>query len=101
MMKECATMAIRVAVITALISIVIPLAAAVAQTLAPSPVFEANTTTPAKNGATQSVHISVQLWELGGPNGATHEISLRGFYVAHLLSGDVSTTIDGRTTEQQ
>jgi len=61
-------------------------------------VFEANTATPAKNGATQPVHVSVQSWEMGGPKGVTHEIPLRGFYVAHLLSGDISTTIDERTT---
>lgn len=34
------------------------------------------------------------------PNSVTHEIPQRGFYIAHLLSGSISTTIDGETTEQ-
>jgi quercetin dioxygenase-like cupin family protein len=91
----------RVAAITALVSITIPLAGAIAQTLSPSPVFEGDTTIPTKNGAAQPVHISVQSWGLAGQkNGAMHEIPLRGFYVAHLISGSISTTIDGQTTKQ-
>jgi|HubBroStandDraft_6_1064221.scaffolds.fasta_scaffold774510_2 hypothetical protein len=99
-MSECTAMTKRVAAITALVSIAIPLAGAIAQTLSPSPVFEGNTTTPAKNGTTQPVHISVESWEMGGPKGVTHEIPLRGFYVAHLLSGNISTSIDGEATNQ-
>jgi quercetin dioxygenase-like cupin family protein len=89
----------RVAAITALVSIAIPLAGAIAQTLSPSPVFEGDTTIPAKNGTAQPVHITVQSWGIPGDH-ATHEISLRGFYVAHLISGHISMTIDGQTTTQ-
>jgi len=67
-----------------------------AQALAPTPVFEASTTIPAKNGATQAVHVSVQSWGIAGPE---HEIPLQGFYVAHLLSGQILATIDGQTRQ--
>jgi quercetin dioxygenase-like cupin family protein len=83
------------AAMTALLAITLPLAGAVAQALSPTPMFEVHTTTPAKNGATQAVHVVVQSW---GITGQEREIPLRGFYVAHLLSGQVSTTIDGQTT---
>jgi quercetin dioxygenase-like cupin family protein len=79
-----------------------PLASAEAQALLPAPVFEGKTTTPIKSGATQPVHITVQSWEIAGQrnrNGPSHGIPLHGFYVAHLLSGDISTTIDGQTTK--
>jgi quercetin dioxygenase-like cupin family protein len=69
-------------------------AGAMAEGLSPTPVFDGNTMTSAKNGATQSVHVSVQSWAIAGQD---HEIPLRGFYVAHLLSGQISTTIDGQT----
>jgi quercetin dioxygenase-like cupin family protein len=99
-MSECRAMTKRVAAITTLVSIAIPVAGTIAQTLSPSPVFEANTTIPAKNGTAQPVHITVQSWGIPGQDHATHEISLRGFYVAHLISGHISTTIDGQTTTQ-
>jgi quercetin dioxygenase-like cupin family protein len=67
-----------------------------AQALSPTLVFEGNTTTTAKNGATQTVHVVVQSWGIAGQE---HEIPLRGFYVAHLLSGQISATVDGQTTE--
>ena len=86
----------RVAAMTALVAIAIPLAGAMAQALAPTPVFEGHATTPAKDGATQAVHVSVQLWAIAGQE---HEIPLRGFYVAHLISGQMSATIDGQSTE--
>src|SRR6266576_3131453 len=89
----------RVAAITTLVSIAIPLAGTIAETLSPTPVFEGNTTTPTKDGATQAVHVMVQSWEIAGQDHATQEIPLRGFYLAHLLSRDISTTIDGQTTE--
>lgn len=86
----------------ALISIQPPLAGAMAQSLSSTQVFEGNTTIPTKGGATQAVHLSVQSWGITGERGGkgpTQEIPLRGFYVAHLLSGDISTTIDGQTTQ--
>ena len=71
-------------------------AEATAQAFSPKSIFEGTTTTPAKDGTTQSVHVSVQSWSIAAQE---HELPVRGFYVAHLLSGQVSTTIDGRTTE--
>jgi hypothetical protein len=85
----------RVAVSAALVSIAIALVGTVAQTLSPTPVFEGNITTLAKNGAVHAVHVSVQLW--GNSGGMPDEIPLRGFYVAHLLSGQLSATVDGQT----
>src|SRR5262249_17894311 len=77
----------------ALVAIALPLAGAMAQALSPTLVFEGNTTTDAR----QAVHIVVQAW---GITGQEYEIPLGGFYVAHLLSGAISTTIDGQTTER-
>jgi uncharacterized cupin superfamily protein len=85
------------AVLTAaIIAIVGPSPGAIAQALSPAPLYEGNTTIPTKNGATQAVHVSVQSWGIAGTE---HEIPLQGFYVAHLLSGQISATIDGQTTQ--
>ena len=80
-------------VAAALVAIAVPLAGAMAQALSPTLVFEGNTTTD----ATQAVHIVVQSWGIASKE---YEIPLGGFYVAHLLSGAISTTIDGQTTER-
>ena len=85
-----------IAVITAFIAIAGPLPGAMAQALSPTPVYEANTTIPAKNGATQAVYVSVQAWAIAGQE---QEMPLHGFYVAHLLSGQILATIDERTTQ--
>jgi len=85
------------AVVTlAIVAIAGPSPGAMAQALSPTPVYEGNTTIPTKNGATEAAHISIQSWAIGGQE---REIPLQGFYVAHLLSGQVSTTIDGGTTQ--
>jgi hypothetical protein len=76
------------------------MAAVCAQTLSPALVFEGKTTTPASNGAARPAHVTVQAWKMTGPKDLTHEIPLRGFYVAHLLGGEISTTIDGQTTKR-
>jgi hypothetical protein len=76
-----------------------PLASAVSQALAPSTVFEEKTTTRAENGTAQPVRVSVQSWAFGGRENAAPEIPLRGFYVAHLLSGHVSASIDGQARD--
>ncbi len=81
-------------------SIAAPSDRAIAQTLEASPVFEGAITAPTKDGATQPAKISVQSWELSNQEGAAQEIPLRGFYVAHLLSGDIATTVDGQTAER-
>jgi uncharacterized cupin superfamily protein len=79
---------------TAAIAIVGPLPGAIAQALSPAPVYEGKATVTAKNGATEAVRISVQSWGIAGQE---QEISLQGFYVAHLLSGQILATIDGHT----
>jgi quercetin dioxygenase-like cupin family protein len=81
-----------VAGITALVAIAVPLAGAMAQALSSTLVFEGNTT-----AATTGVRIAVQSWGIAGQE---HELPLSGFYIAHLLSGAISTTIDGQTTER-
>jgi quercetin dioxygenase-like cupin family protein len=58
--------------------------------------FEGNAKVTAKDGATQAAHVSVQSWRIAGQE---EELPLRGFYVAHLLSGQITTTIDGQTIE--
>jgi uncharacterized cupin superfamily protein len=84
--------------IAALVAIVVPWTGAIAQALSPAPVFEGNTTLTAKDGATQAAHVSVQSWRIAGQE---EELPLRGFYLAHLLSGQVSTTIDGHAIQRQ
>lgn len=89
----------RKTVIAVLILIGIPLAGAVGQAPAPTPVFEEKTTTRAGNGTAQPVRVSIQSWAIAGQEDAAREIPLRGFYVAHLISGHVSATLDGQTTD--
>ena len=84
-------------VVTAAIVVIAgPLPGAMAQALSPTPVYEGNTTIPAKNGAAQAVHVSVRSWGIAGQE---QEIPLQGFYVAHLLSGQILATIDGHSTQ--
>jgi uncharacterized cupin superfamily protein len=85
-----------IAATIASIAIAASLGGARAETLSPAAVFEGSASTPAKNGTARPVHISVQSW---GISGQEQEIPLREFYVAHLLSGAISATIDGQTTE--
>jgi hypothetical protein len=86
-----------IAVTAAFVAIAGPLPTAMAQTLSPTPVYEAKTTIPAKNGASEAVHISVLSWAIAGQE---REIPVQGFYVAHLLSGQILATIDGQTTQR-
>jgi quercetin dioxygenase-like cupin family protein len=85
-----------IAATTVLVAISGPIPGAMAEALSPTPVFEANTTIPAKNGAAEAVHVSVHSW---GITGQDQEIPLQGFYVAHLLSGQILATIDGQTMQ--
>lgn len=62
-------------------------------------VFEGTVPLAGRQAPPQAAHLTVEKWELLG-QGTVHELPLKGFYVAHLLSGDASTTIDGQTTEQ-
>ena len=59
--------------------------------------FEATTKNVDKNGAAQDVRISTQVWRVPGPSEAPQELPLRGFYIAHLLSGEIAATIDRQT----
>jgi hypothetical protein len=63
------------------------------------PEFDAKMTTPSKQGPAQPVHVTVQSWGVSQQN-AAQEIPLRGFYVAHLLGGEIATTIDGQMTKR-
>lgn len=79
-----------------------------AETLVPSEVFEGtvpmaspNAMAPAgPHAMAPTGHVSVQTWKLSGPKEVVHELPLQGFYVAHLLSGTIATTIEGQTTNQ-
>jgi uncharacterized cupin superfamily protein len=88
--------AVVTAAIVAIDAIAGSLPGALAQALSPTPVYEGDTTIQAKNGAAQAVHINVQSWQISGQE---QEIPLRGFYVAHLLSGQILATNDGQTTQ--
>jgi hypothetical protein len=74
-----------------------------AQTLSPRMEFDARMMAQTKDGTPQPVHVTIQSWGLSeqrGQNGSLQEIPLRGFYVAHLLSGELSTTIDEQTVKR-
>ena len=90
-----------IAISTALALLASPEGASVAQTLSSTTEFESRLTTPAKDGSPQAVHVQVQSWEIAGRDSATREIPLRGFYVAHLISGHISATTNGTTAEHQ
>jgi hypothetical protein len=90
-MKKCIT------AIVGLLAIATPVAV-VAQVLSPTSASEENATAVAKNGTTQPAHISVQSWAIGARD-AAQEIPLRGFYVAHLISGHISAMTDGQASE--
>jgi hypothetical protein len=92
-----------------LVAILVPLAGATGQTLSPTNVFDASTTTPITGGATAGAHLTVQSWGIAGERGGKGpdlEIPLKGFYVAHALSGALSATTDhqpsaGRLLDRQ
>ena len=89
----------RALVCAALIAAVLPQAAA--ESLSPTPIFEGSVTTPTRAGGAENVSVSVQSWGIKGERrgkGPAQEIPVRGFYLAHVLSGKISATIDGVTT---
>jgi hypothetical protein len=68
----------------------------------PIPRFDAIiATTSAEGVARRPIRIRFIAWELTSKRGASQEIPLKGFYLAHLLSGTVSTTIGGQTIVRQ
>jgi hypothetical protein len=91
----------RVAVIVAMASLALPSAAIMAQTkLSPNVLFEGALPAPQKDAAPAG-QASVKSWQLFNRNDAVQEIPLTGFYVAHLVSGDVAATINGQTTSYE
>ena len=80
----------------AIVAIAGPRPGAAAQGLSPTRVYEGDTTIQAKNGSSETAHVSVQSWAIAGQE---QEIPVQGFYVAHLLSGQILTTIQGQTTQ--
>jgi hypothetical protein len=73
---------------------------AVGQTFSPTVVFEATTTTPDRSGASAPVHVNIQAWGIGRRSDDSMQEMPRGFYIAHLLSGAVSTTANGVTAQK-
>jgi hypothetical protein len=88
---------IRIATIAAWVVIAVVCARAAAEALSPALVFEGKTMVQAKDGTTQSAHVSVQSWRIAGPE--EELLPLRVFYIAHLLSGQIRAKIDGQTIE--
>jgi quercetin dioxygenase-like cupin family protein len=89
-----------VALGTALVSFLGLAGAGNAAVLNRNAIFEGVIPLASNQPATPAANVSVQSWELMGPQGTLHELPLTGFYVAHLLSGAAATTIDGQTTQQ-
>ncbi len=87
----------RIAEMAISILISIPLAATV-NTLS-TQLFQGKATTVGKKGKQVPVTISIQSWGLSRQEHVIHDIPLRGFYVAHLLTGHIAETIQGQTTE--
>jgi hypothetical protein len=87
-----------IAAATGLVAIATSLGGAMAEPLSPTSVFEGKATTLGKNETLQTIRINVQSWGIEG-NDRTEEIPLRGFYVAHMISGRVLATIDGQAAE--
>ncbi len=88
----------RALVCAALIAAVFP---AAAESISSKQIFAGVVTTPSRSGGAENVEVSVQSWGIKGERrgkAPSQEIPLRGFYLAHVLSGEISTTIDGVTT---
>jgi hypothetical protein len=91
------------AVTSALFALAMPMAKAAPPALSPVPEFDGTMLITGKNGTTRAAHVSVQSWVISGergPTGPTYELPLRGFYIAHLINGDIWTIIDGKTTRR-
>ena len=68
-----------------------------------TPEFQGSAQIAAKNGGIESAHVDVESWAIPGergPKGPTYQIPLQGFYVAHLINGEMWTTVDGQTTKR-
>jgi hypothetical protein len=88
-----------IATIAVLALFALPSTGAIAQTkLSPQTLYEG--AVPQKDRA-PSGQTSIKSWELFNHNDAWQDIPLTGFYVAHLLGGDIAAMIDGQTTNYQ
>ncbi len=61
----------------------------------PTTVFDGAANAQSATGATVAVHMRLLRWEFDSHH--LQRLPLRGFYVAHLLNGEVVTTIGGLT----
>jgi hypothetical protein len=73
--------------------------AASEETASTNIVFEATTKNVDRNGAAQDVRITTQVWKFPGRGEALQELPMRGFYIAHLLSGTIAATTVGQAVE--
>jgi quercetin dioxygenase-like cupin family protein len=76
-------------------------AGAAAQQPSTMKVFEGTLAMPTPAGAPASVRLSVQTWGIKGDRrgrAVAQAIPIQGFTLAHLLSGEIEATIDGRAT---
>jgi hypothetical protein len=85
---------------------------AAAQDLTSKDIFEGGATTKTNVGAEAlnttaavaapaGIHISIKSWGISGDRrggSVPQEIPLQGFYLAHVLTGEITATIDGVTT---
>jgi hypothetical protein len=72
---------------------------AAAATISASPAVVSTATIVGTNNTTQPAQVSVQTWRIAHQGDAMQEIPLQEFYVAHLLSGALTATVDGVTTK--
>jgi hypothetical protein len=82
---------------------------AAAQDLSSKPVYDGAVTTrtqaapsvAASAAASAELHLSIKSWGIRGERrggSVPQEIPLHGFYLAHLLSGEITAAIGGETT---
>jgi len=93
----------RLTIITAAIAFTIAWVAAIAQIkLSATLVLETDTITQTNAGKSQPIHVAIQTWDLlSSRAGTEQEIPLSGFYVAHLVSGEVSSSVDGKPVQRK
>lgn len=85
----------RFAMSAATFAIVLSMAGAMAQPLTPTTMFDGDTTL-GTSGAARAAHIIVQSWTVTDQE---QEMPLRGFFLAHVMSGQIAATVDGLAAE--
>ena len=68
----------------------------VAHTIASTDLFDGEVDITVTGGTPKVAKVAVQTWGLDNRGGALHSLPIRGFYVAHLVSGAVSVINDGQ-----